>query len=136
MIYRPLCLLLRNKTSRWLLFLVNCYYTVHHAALSRVFYRYILQCCLSSSFQGLACDWDIGWIMCELGSRFIEHVDTLYFGPLLRRERARSRMKSTAGNFFLAIKMNTRTSLTHTYCKYFFSFFFFWKLQFISIPES
>ena len=144
MIYRPLCLLLRNKTSRWLLFLVNCYYTVHHAALTRILQIYFTMLLV------LQLPRVILWLRHRLNyvrTRVSVHRTRRYFvlrtssskrASVNKQEGLEIEVKSTAGHFFLAIKMNT--SFTHVlkiflFFSFLFSFFFFWKLQFISISH-
>lgn len=113
MIYRPLCLLLRNKTSRWLLFLVNCYYTVHHAALTRILQIYFTMLLV------LQLPRVILWLRHRLNyvrTRVSVHRTRRYFvlrassskrASVNKQEGLEIEVKSTAGNFFLAIKMNT-----------------------------
>ena len=139
MIYRPLCLLLRNKTSRWLLFLVNCYYTVHHAALTRILQIYFTMLLV------LQLPRVILWLRHRLNyvrTRVSVHRTRRYFvlrassskrASVNKQEGLEIEVKSTAGHFFLAIKMNT--SFTHVLKIFLFFFFYFWKLQFISISH-
>lgn len=131
MIYRPLCLLLRNKTSRWLLFLVNCYYTVHHAALTRILQIYFTMLLV------LQLPRVILWLRHRLNyvrTRVSVHRTRRYFvlrassskrASVNKQESLEIEVKSTAGNFFLAIKMNT--PFTHILKIFLFFFFFFLK---------
>lgn len=131
MIYRPLCLLLRNKTSRWLLFLVNCYYTVHHAALTRILQIYFTMLLV------LQLPRVILWLRHRLNyvrTRVSVHRTRRYFvlrassskrASVNKQEGLEIEVKSTAGNFFLAIKMNT--PFTHILKIFLFFFFFFLK---------
>lgn len=131
MIYRPLCLLLRNKTSRWLLFLVNCYYTVHHAALTRILQIYFTMLLV------LQLPRVILWLRHRLNyvrTRVSVHRTRRYFVlrassskrvSVNKQEGLEIEVKSTAGNFFLAIKMNT--PFTHILKIFLFFFFFFLK---------
>ena len=132
MIYRPLCLLLRNKTSRWLLFLVNCYYTVHHAALTRILQIYFTMLLV------LQLPRVILWLRHRLNyvrTRVSVHRTRRYFvlrassskrASVNKQEGLEIEVKSTAGHFFLAIKMNT--SFTHVLKIFlFFSFLFFFE---------
>lgn len=131
MIYRPLCLLLRNKTSRWLLFLVNCYYTVHHAALTRILQIYFTMLLV------LQLPRVILWLRHRLNyvrTRVSVHRTRRYFVlrtssskrvSVNKQEGLEIEVKSTAGNFFLAIKMNT--PFTHILKIFLFFFFFFFE---------
>lgn len=131
MIYRPLCLLLRNKTSRWLLFLVNCYYTVHHAALTRILQIYFTMLLV------LQLPRVILWLRHRLNyvrTRVSVHRTRRYFvlrassskrASVNKQEGLEIEVKLTAGNFFLAIKMNT--PFTHILKIFLFFFFFFLK---------
>lgn len=131
MIYRPLCLLLRNKTSRWLLFLVNCYYTVHHAALTRILQIYFTMLLV------LQLPRVILWLRHRLNyvrTRVSVHRTRRYFvlrassskrASVNKQEGLEIEVKSTAGNFFLAIKMNT--PFTHILKIFLFFFFFFFE---------
>lgn len=140
MIYRPLCLLLRNKTSRWLLFLVNCYYTVHHAALTRILQIYFTMLLV------LQLPRVILWLRHRLNyvrTRVSVHRTRRYFvlrassskrASVNKQEGLEIEVKSTAGNFFLAIKMNTFYS--HIKNISFLLLFFFLKASiYLYIPH-